>query len=327
MSDAATPSKIGVPTVTVGMPVFNGENFIESAIQSILEQTYTDFELVISDNASTDRTEAICKKYAQKDSRIRYIRNVVNIGASRNVNQLIDLCASKYFKIAAHDDVLLPEYLETCVSVLEKDSSIALCHCKTRYVDATGAAIPYSVERDVYVDESSGFVWAFDPQDRHLDSRNLSERFDDFIRKTVVTLEIWGVVRNEMLQKVRTLAPYFGSDRVTLADLILLGRFVEVDEVLFLKRCHVDQVTIQSVEDRAAACGATNPDTVRFSGARCFLDYLALINSARLPISEKLRCYLTVARLVIRKQTMKKIFVPGPYNYFGINFNLWGVRS
>jgi glycosyltransferase involved in cell wall biosynthesis len=326
MSSSGAGYKNGTPSVTIGMPVYNGENFIEEAVQSILEQTYTDFELVISDNASTDRTEAICREYAKKDSRVRYIRNKTNIGASENANQLFSLCSSKYFKLAAHDDKILPNYLETCVSVLENDSSVALCHSQTRYVDGAGSAIPYSAKYNAYVDDSSGFVWGFDPKDRRLDSLKSYERFDDFIRKTVVTLEVWGVIRNELLQKVRAFSPYFGSDRVTLADLILLGRFIEIKETLFLKRCHEDQVTIQSVEDRAAACGASNPETVRFSGARCLLDYLTVVNAATLPISEKMRCYMSLARLVFRKQTMRKLFVPGRYNYFGINFDFWGAR-
>ena len=116
-----------IPKVSIGMPVLNGENYIEPAIRSILAQTYSDFELIISDNASQDRTEEICLYYAKKDRRIRYHRNDSNIGAARNFNRTVELAKGQYFKWAAHDDTLAPEYLEKCLEVLEQDESLILC--------------------------------------------------------------------------------------------------------------------------------------------------------------------------------------------------------
>ena len=109
------------------MPVFNGERYIKSAIDSILGQTYEDFELVISDNASTDNTQNICLDYKAQDSRIRYQRSKENVGAPPNYNRVFLLSKGQYFKWAAHDDVMAPTYLEKCMNVLENDSSIVLC--------------------------------------------------------------------------------------------------------------------------------------------------------------------------------------------------------
>ena len=103
------PSRNG-PTISVGLPVFNGENFVREAIESILSQTFSDFELVISDNASTDSTQSICEEYQQKDKRVRYFRSPENRGASWNFNNTFHLSQGEYFKWAAHDDVLLPRY-------------------------------------------------------------------------------------------------------------------------------------------------------------------------------------------------------------------------
>src|SRR5438270_1690210 len=103
--------------VAIGMPVWNGEAFLSEAIESILAQTYGDFELVISDNASTDATAEICRSYAQRDARIRYIRQEKNIGANSNYNGVFRRSSGEYFKWAAHDDVLAPEFIYECVKL------------------------------------------------------------------------------------------------------------------------------------------------------------------------------------------------------------------
>jgi len=86
------------PIISIGMPVYNGQAFIESAIKSILEQTFEDFELILSDNASNDKTQEICLDYKQQDNRIRYFRNEVNLGAAQNYNRVFELSKGKYFK-------------------------------------------------------------------------------------------------------------------------------------------------------------------------------------------------------------------------------------
>jgi len=114
------------PRVSIGLPVYNGENYLEEAIDSILAQTYKDFELIISDNASTDRTPDICQAYANKDPRIRYYRNEKNIGAAVNFNRVFELSSSEYFKWAAHDDIIAPDYISECIEILDNDDSIVL---------------------------------------------------------------------------------------------------------------------------------------------------------------------------------------------------------
>src|SRR5262245_11232182 len=79
------------PRVSIGMPVYNADKFLPEALQSLVNQSFADFEIVISDNASTDRTEEICRSYAQRDQRIRYFRNTTNIGVFRNFNQVFHL--------------------------------------------------------------------------------------------------------------------------------------------------------------------------------------------------------------------------------------------
>ncbi|MBD2214537.1 glycosyltransferase family 2 protein [Nostoc linckia FACHB-104] len=97
--------------LSIGLPVYNGKKFIRESIDCILNQTFQDFELIISDNASTDNTEKICREYAAKDNRIRYYRNAKNIGCARNFHRAFELSTGEYFKWVAYDDLHAPEYL------------------------------------------------------------------------------------------------------------------------------------------------------------------------------------------------------------------------
>src|SRR6185295_20414870 len=101
------------PRVSIGLPVFNGEQLLRQAVDSLLAQTFSDFELVISDNGSTDGTEAICREYAARDSRIRYLREPENRGGSWNFSRLPPLARGEYFRWSCHDDICEPTHLRT----------------------------------------------------------------------------------------------------------------------------------------------------------------------------------------------------------------------
>src|SRR5260370_25170151 len=120
------------PLLSIGLFVYNGERFIEKTLHSILNQTFTDFELIISDNASTDRTGEIGQTYARRDSRIRYHRSEKNMGAGWNVRRVYELGTGKYFKQAAVDDLLEPGFLQRCVKALVRDPGGVLAYTKTR---------------------------------------------------------------------------------------------------------------------------------------------------------------------------------------------------
>ena len=109
--------------LTIGLPVYNGDNFLEECLESILAQTFRDFKLIISDNASTDRTESICRRFAENDPRVKYYRNEKNIGAAPNFNRVFELSNTEYFKWIAHDDVHKPDFVEQCVHILETDQN------------------------------------------------------------------------------------------------------------------------------------------------------------------------------------------------------------
>ena len=117
----ASAAEKQIPQVSIGMPVFNGEKFICEALDSLLAQTFTDFELIISDNASTDGTEAICGEYAAKDSRIRYVRQAENLGPAANFKYVLDVAVGEYFMWAAADDLWAPNFIDKCRHMLIND--------------------------------------------------------------------------------------------------------------------------------------------------------------------------------------------------------------
>src|SRR6266852_7405967 len=129
------------PLVSVGLYVYNGERFLEEALDSILNQTFTDFELIISDNASTDRTGEIAEAHAERDDRIRYYRSEKNMGAGWNIRRVYELAAGKYFKQAAADDLLEPDFLRRCVDILESDPDCVVVYARTKEIDEDGAVI------------------------------------------------------------------------------------------------------------------------------------------------------------------------------------------
>jgi glycosyltransferase involved in cell wall biosynthesis len=210
-------------SLSIGIPVFNGEKYLRQAIDSILAQTYRDFELIISDNASTDKTENICREYLRKDDRVKYLRSEKNRGAAWNWNRVFELSSGVYFKWVAHDDVYDPQYLAKCINVLEKDSTIILCHSKNALIDELG-----------------NLVGKYEPA-TFRDSKEPHERFREVLnRKGYPTLAwlIFGVFRRDALQKSRLYGGFVGSDWNFLAETSLIGRIFEIPEFLFLRRKH-----------------------------------------------------------------------------------------
>ena len=133
---------MNTPKVSIGMPVYNGEHFIREALDSLLAQTFTDFELIISDNASTDDTEEICQNYASKDSRIRYIRQSKNLGASCNFEFVLDEAVGEYFMWAAHDDKWDKEWIEKLQQKLLNNNT-NFVFGRLLQIGETGDTIPY----------------------------------------------------------------------------------------------------------------------------------------------------------------------------------------
>lgn len=210
-----------MPRVTLAMPVFNGANYVEAALASILAQDFADFELVITDNASTDRTEEICRAFAARDPRIRYHRHPRNLGAAPNYNSGYELARGEYLKWCAHDDLLSPNYVSECVAALDSDPDAALAYGQTVCIDPDGAEIPM-VGNDL----------------PPLDGLSAAERFETVIRFSGTCFEIFGLFRMSVLKRSTLHRLYYGSDRALLAETALLGNYVKRPAAIFYNREH-----------------------------------------------------------------------------------------
>ena len=136
---AAMGREVGsTPRVTIGLPVYNGERYVAEAIASLLGQSFSELELVVADNASTDRTLAICRELAAGDARVRVLTSRQNHGAAWNFNRCLKAARGEYFKWAAHDDLYDPRFLDACIRVLDADSGVALCYTQAMEIDAEG---------------------------------------------------------------------------------------------------------------------------------------------------------------------------------------------
>jgi glycosyltransferase involved in cell wall biosynthesis len=267
---------VSSPRVSIGMPVYNGESYIGEAIDSILAQTYTDFELIISDNGSSDATQQICTMYAAMDDRIRYVRNESNRGASWNFRRVFDLARGEYFKWMAHDDVCDNRFLELCVKSLDGMPDVILCSCKTKMIDENGEMLP---NHDVTLMTNSS-----DP----------SRRFLDLLRIHHYYFQIQGLIRRSALEKTQLIGSFVSSDIVLLAELSLAGRFNEIPEYLFYCRIHSEQSVQMSRYLRAAWFDPARAGRIALPQWRLFAELFRCLGRAQLDTSDRIRCCLYV---------------------------------
>ena len=210
------------PRVSLGMPVYNGEAFLTEALDSLQAQTFTDFELVISDNASTDATEAICRDRAERDERIRYVRQERNLGAVPNFNRVFELSRAPLFKWHAHDDLCDPTYLARVMAVMDARPEIVWCHSRSSHIDARGHLLE---DPD-----------ALDVSYREREAPGAAERFRAVLLSSQGCLDSYGVIRSEALRRTPLYLPIYGAEKIVTAELALMGPYAEVPETLFRVR-------------------------------------------------------------------------------------------
>lgn len=266
-----------LPRVSIGMPVYNGEAHIREAIDSILRQSYDDFELVICDNASTDGTEDICRACVARDERVHYHRNEANLGAAANFNKVFELSRGHYFKWFAHDDYLAPTYLERCVEVLDAEGQEVIL------------VFPQRVE--VYwegevrgPDKRVSWYEAAPPYDRIGFARSMlipDRRFPTLV---------FGLMPAEVLRKTRLIGAYHCADLVLLTELRMLGTFRHLPEPLFFNRLHERR----SVSEEAAWYDPGNAARLRRPARRLLHERLVGVWRTDAGFLAKLYCCLCV---------------------------------
>jgi glycosyltransferase involved in cell wall biosynthesis len=273
---------VDAPIVSIGMPVFNGECFLEAAIDSVLAQSLDDFELIVCDNASTDRTAEICRDYAARDPRIRYHRNPRNLGAAPNYNLAFSYARGRYFKWLAHDDRMLPSYLAKTTRVLDEWSDAVLCNTVVSYIDATGTPI------GLYNSELA-----------RADSQSPTDRFAWMVLRSHSCVDFFGLIRAATLRTSLLHGSFHGADRALLAQLALRGRLIQLPAPLIEMREHPNRYTRAQARspDRAAwHDAALSGRRVSFPTWRLYAEYLKMVRRESMLPEERLWCYMVLAR-------------------------------
>jgi glycosyltransferase involved in cell wall biosynthesis len=269
------------PRVSVGLPVFNGENFVAQAIQSVLAQTCTDLELIIQDNASTDRTADICRDLAASDRRVRYFRNPRNLGAAPNYNLTYSVARGRYFKWLAHDDYIEPAFLAETSRVLEERPEAVMCNTVVRYVWADGTEI------GLY---DSGLA--------HADHASPAARFAAMVLPSHSCVDFFGLLRRDALKHSLLHGSFHGADRAFLAQMALRGPLVQLPEPLVVMREHGQRYTRQKASPAQSLAwhDATRHNAMVFPTWRLYAEYLKMVQHESLGAAERMRCYGVLAQ-------------------------------
>lgn len=264
----------GRPRVSIGLPVYNGENYLESALESLLAQEYGDFELVVSDNASTDRTPEILETWASKDERVVVYRNPSNLGGAANFNRVLDLAQGEYFRWAGHDDLVDPRMLGACVERLDDEGP--------------GCVLAYP--QTVLIDEKGDQVEVFD-NGLHLPQEDPLLRLRQALRNLRLANVIFGLMRTEAIKQVGGIPSYHSGDMVMIVGMALRGRFSEISEPLFMRRIHkgMSWQASRSPEGFATWFDPSWKPWVVFPAWRVWRELLSELNRAPLTASQKAR--------------------------------------
>lgn len=281
------------PTLCIGMPVYNGAKWIQESLEYLLSQSFTDFELIVADNASTDETEMICRAIAERDARVRYHRHSSNIGVFRNYDRVFELSTAPYFKWASCNDICLDGFLDKCVAVLRDRPDVVLAYPKAILIFAPSGEEPYGEEYD---------------DNLNLEQERPSDRFREYLNREKINNVMNGVIRASALRETALNRLLPGSDISMIAELALRGKFVEIPDRLFVRRL-TPETTILLMEQSTPSHGYLGrPDNVQ----RLKLHSYRFLDTLRAPIalSEKLRVWLYLLRRVawLRHRAMRKVF-------------------
>lgn len=274
------------PLVSIGMPIYNGEKYLAQALDSLLEQEYRNFELIVSNNASTDGTESICRQYATRDQRIRYYRNRENVGALANFGMVLNRAMGDYFMWSACDDLWMPGFISATLQQLE------------RY---PAAIVAMSAIKKVSEGHTESNVIRFSGRNdpNHMSQYQLAM---SLAAGRPYHLYVYGLYRTEFLRKsIQYFRPIAGGDRLFVCHAALVAPFRYVDEVL-----HVRQVRSDHIRDRykKEQLGRVWRDT--FAKEKMVLAAGSILfGSSLIPLRRKLLIPFVVLRFALHTLAMR----------------------
>jgi glycosyltransferase involved in cell wall biosynthesis len=290
------------PRVTVGVPVFNGERFLAEALASLLNQTFSDLEIVVSDNASTDRTEEICRAFAARDPRVRYYRNDVNRGAAWNHNRVFEQARGEFFKWNSADDFCAPEFLTHCVAALDQNPAAVMAVAQPMEVDEVGNPL----DPETVADQK---LFPLVPP-----GAPAHERFRENIRLDHWCVNIYSLIRSDILRHTALIGNYAGSDRVLLAHLALFGHCVVVPKTMLFNRDHPDRFVrrhnkyYDGWRERAVWFDPSNAKRKVFPFWKDLIELWRVVPRTPLKWQDQLRCYWEIVLWLRHKGYVRYLY-------------------
>jgi glycosyltransferase involved in cell wall biosynthesis len=288
----STSSGDARPRVSVGLPVYNGERYVRDAIEAVLAQTFSDFELVISDNASTDGTGEICRDVARNDARVRYYRNPDNLGAAPNFNRCFALASpAEYFKWITYDDLITDDFLKRCVEALDSDADVSLAFPAMVHADAEGNVTSHQQEADLSLVENEP-------------GRRAQRLIEYGLESPDIYWTLYGLMRRSAVEKTELHGNYIASDQVFLFQLAMTGKFIQVPKALFIHRAHPDAWTMmadRTPKGDAVWFGGRERSSVVLPHWTLLHRHLRSISRAEVTLHDKARCLHAVAHRAFRE--------------------------
>lgn len=282
------------PRLSIGVPVYNGADYIAEAITSHLEQDFTDFELVVSDNCSDDGTPDIVNEFVKADARVSYSRNDTNVGGPANFNRLFRLTSGELFRWAAADDRIEPGYLAKVISMMDADRDIVIGHSDCLLIDPHSDPMLEMAQGYLGGDGYMEAIKLHAPAgDDRFHSPHPHQRIDAVINNNHRNFYIFGIMRRDIMMQTRLHGAFYGGDRTLLVEMAMRGTFRKVPEPLFGSRSHGSN----------ASRSGLNFDELKQHGAKdlsfasqVMKGYISGVRSAGVPKSEELKCLGVVAK-------------------------------
>lgn len=310
------------PLVSVLVPVYNGEAFIETTVREVLNQPLQDIEVIITDNASTDSTPELMEALAASDPRVSAVRNPRNLGPLGNLRRGLELSTGTFVKWQAVDDYLDPRFLGEAVEMLRSHPDASMVVGPMPPVATDRVPLPFDPERGVYVAPHGELVSTVAIPEA-CEAPSPSDRFRcvvDDVKANVIAEFLYGMFRGSALRSADPFKDlYLGSEKVLIAKVLFGGRALLSESPSSQRVYHPGHFGARNFRDTVQGLDPQFDGRFAFPAARQALGYLGAIASSDLPLSERAKCLTILGSKVANPRTLGRLVRPGPENYFG-----WG---
>ncbi len=297
------------PLVTLGLPLYNGEAFLEDALVSLLEQNYPNLEILIADNCSTDRSREICVDFSVRDTRIRLHQNEFNVGAAANFNKVVELARGEYFAWVNHDDLWEYNYVSRALAVMQSDPSVVLAYARSAKINSEGEIVSSLIDQLALDDPAADIRLA-----RYHDLFRMVDKSKGGWNTHGIEglwTPVYGLLRTQVLRETGMIGPYIASDTILLEELLMRGKFYEIPDRLFFKRDH-DERSMRAkmtYDDRIDWFTGCKAGKLIFPRWRLLVERLRAVRRANVPPGMRFRCYREMLGFYIRRPHEGKVLV------------------